>query len=663
MTLQRFLEGMAEGRWSWAVRRAGVDMKPDRALPWSATAVQVLVTTVYGCLAGLAVRFAAAAAAGYGGWWWAIQIFGGLGLSLGLVSQAMVIVAWNRRATALRRAGLATPPPRPKRRWWQTWVVAPVYVVVCLGLTPGALWIAVDNAVGEMAWNRSWKELKARGEPVTLKDLLPAMPPDEQNFWRTPLLKSANEYSLVESNGFTEIVWADPAGRHRADAMWLPDPVSREKPEKKTRGARTNSLRMDLDSYARGIRSQPVRKFQEDQPSQQELGVYGLEASTRRDPRELPAEVMQRFGLVRTNVPKMNVELARALVIEDPAREVLEFLKRYEPELSEIAAAAERPFSAYPVNWDAGFGLHLSHLSFAKKLSTMFRLRASARLASGDATGGFADAVTALRIAERSAPEPVLISLLVRIAQTAIATSALAEGWAERKWTDAQWKQLQEMVLARDMQAEGVRGFQGERVFANLQFEQMLMLMAPGRTRAGAGGPGLLSVLSPRGFVRRNMVAQSRAMDVLLARLREPDWTVNVEGKFSIDRLMEASGLKPITLYNVLPSMLLPALDKSVWKLARQATMLRLAGVACALERHRLKHGAYPETLAGLAPEFLGDVPRDPMSGQALLYERPAPDSCRLWSVGLNGRDDGGVTLAERNDENGDWVWAYTQLR
>ena len=95
-------------------------------------------------------------------------------------------------------------------------------------------------------------------------------------------------------------------------------------------------------------------------------------------------------------------------------------------------------------------------------------------------------------------------------------------------------------------------------------------------------------------------------------------------------------------------------------------TYSQLAIAACALERHWLAHGSYPESLAALAPEFAMPVPLDPMSGQPFRYERTVDGRFRLWSVGWNGKDDGGTvaltgTPASKsrniNFEQGDWVW------
>jgi hypothetical protein len=63
--------------------------------------------------------------------------------------------------------------------------------------------------------------------------------------------------------------------------------------------------------------------------------------------------------------------------------------------------------------------------------------------------------------------------------------------------------------------------------------------------------------------------------------------------------------------------------------------------VAFALAAYRADHGHYPAKLDELAPEYLPVIPGDIFSGKALIY-RPAEVGYLLYSVGENGKDDGG---------------------
>jgi hypothetical protein len=68
------------------------------------------------------------------------------------------------------------------------------------------------------------------------------------------------------------------------------------------------------------------------------------------------------------------------------------------------------------------------------------------------------------------------------------------------------------------------------------------------------------------------------------------------------------------------------------------------AGVALAVERYRLAHGKWPQSLQKLTPAFLTKVPDDPFGGGPLHYRRLG-DGVVIYSVGPDKEDNGG-TLA-----------------
>lgn len=68
----------------------------------------------------------------------------------------------------------------------------------------------------------------------------------------------------------------------------------------------------------------------------------------------------------------------------------------------------------------------------------------------------------------------------------------------------------------------------------------------------------------------------------------------------------------------------------------------RAATAAIAVRRYQLAHaGATPDRLSDLVPQYLTAVPRDPFGGGELRYRRD-PDAFTVYSVGLDGKDDGG---------------------
>jgi type II secretory pathway pseudopilin PulG len=109
--------------------------------------------------------------------------------------------------------------------------------------------------------------------------------------------------------------------------------------------------------------------------------------------------------------------------------------------------------------------------------------------------------------------------------------------------------------------------------------------------------------------------------------------------------------------------MLLPALGAAAKKFAYSQNSVNLARVAIALERYRLAHGEYPETLNALAPQFIEKLPHDIINGEPLHYRRTNDGQFILYSVGWNETDDGGLVVQTKTGgidyTNGDWVWQY----
>lgn len=84
-----------------------------------------------------------------------------------------------------------------------------------------------------------------------------------------------------------------------------------------------------------------------------------------------------------------------------------------------------------------------------------------------------------------------------------------------------------------------------------------------------------------------------------------------------------------------------------------------LAIAAVALERYHLLSRRYPESLEELVPDLLEAVPVDWMDGNPLRYRKESDGDYRLWSIGTNGVDDGGVPSAAGVDwlQGDDVVW------
>lgn len=95
-----------------------------------------------------------------------------------------------------------------------------------------------------------------------------------------------------------------------------------------------------------------------------------------------------------------------------------------------------------------------------------------------------------------------------------------------------------------------------------------------------------------------------------------------------------------------------------ITKGAQHRAMRRVARTAVALAAYRSDKGHLPGTLADLVPAYLPSVPIDPWDGKALRWSL---EKATVWSIGRNGRDDGGTPGGEVGmelpDMEGDVAW------
>ena len=91
--------------------------------------------------------------------------------------------------------------------------------------------------------------------------------------------------------------------------------------------------------------------------------------------------------------------------------------------------------------------------------------------------------------------------------------------------------------------------------------------------------------------------------------------------------------------------------------------------IACALERHRIENGSYPDSLDSLKLVNGKPLPLDVMNDKPMGYRKTPDGKYALWSVGFDGEDDDGKRTIDRktagehrfSDANysGDWVWDF----
>jgi hypothetical protein len=108
------------------------------------------------------------------------------------------------------------------------------------------------------------------------------------------------------------------------------------------------------------------------------------------------------------------------------------------------------------------------------------------------------------------------------------------------------------------------------------------------------------------------------------------------------------------TLSMAINSIVLTALTGGPDWEDRAMMRYELVKLAFALAEHRATEGEYPAALNGLVPKYVATVPRDLFNDGELHYERKGK-GYTLYSVGVNGEDDGGMNY-EKFEKHGD-IW------
>lgn len=557
-------------------------------------------------------------------------MIGRFGFLLGLMFYGACFFAWNHRATRIRANLItaSTPPPH----WLARWILAPVDIVVFCVIPAVAMWCGIESVQGALRWNRLSRDLIAQGERLDIKDVIPPPVPDAQNFASTPL--------------FAELFKSSPAGSGDVPSS-----------------AHSNAIQKFAvfklpDAY--------LSKRTNDDTSPHLLDEWAVAFEKARADRATNAALRDAYPSYPQAPPG-----------SDTASQVLNSLSIADDALAVICRDSQRPYSRFPQRWGDGFELNnLPLLSQFKALQRHLNLRIAAHLTKGDRTRAWDDLGCSLRLADGLREEPLVISQLVRIAQLAVANEGFWRGITAHAWTDDQLRTLQRRFETMDVVGIVPFALEGERSLAIQMMNQLVAYGIRGPsvlqpTRAPGGLMDRISGFMGQGIIRANQAAivQMETDAIRNGRgLITNRAQVNWRGEAARFEEATTAGLrKPYSPREMMARMLMPAFAKFLARCVRGQTLQTSAAIACAVERYYLKRGSYPDTLDALVPEFLKEIPTDPMDLKPMRYRRTDTGSFIVWSVGENGIDDGGVSRRKKGGSSGkkaateipDWVWPF----
>jgi hypothetical protein len=498
--------------------------------------------------------------------------------------------------------------PKPKRGWR---ILRRILIALAVLATLVALLYAEEDWRGKRAWENYKHEWEAKGEKFDWQTFVPPSVPDDQNFFTAPVFTNLlNSKVIMSSYGYDNGPDFHPNASRSGYAIYRMYPT-------------------DLEAWQNYYRHQ-----------------------TNTD-------VAKRFPVAAQS--------------QTPAKDVLLALSKWDSEVEELRQASQRSYANVPLNYEDGFNSAstlLPILAELKRCTQVLELRASAELADGQSEKALDDVKLLLYLNNSLRSSPFLISHLVRMAIANIALQPIWEGLAEHKWSDEQLVALDAELRNLDFLADYEFSMRGERAFAIASFENQR------RTRENISGFTTVQgnselvtnklTLMPSAYFDQNELNFARMHQQWILPLVDTNSrTVSPAALQRAEDSVQAER-KHYSLYKVQALMLFPAIGNAVKKFAAIQVSIDLARVACALERYRLAHGEYPETLDALAPQFIANLPHDIINGQPLHYRRTDDGQFILYSVGWNETDDGGKVVFTNGGkvvdrDKGDWVWQYPQ--
>jgi hypothetical protein len=343
-----------------------------------------------------------------------------------------------------------------------------------------------------------------------------------------------------------------------------------------------------------------------------------------------------------------------------PADRLLAALdSRYAHEEAELRIAAARPACRFPVKWDDGLSAMLPHLGVLVNAARINGLRLEAHAVQGKREEMLADYRLGMRLVAALEKEPALIDGVVRIALLRTLANSVWSSLGTQTWDGASLRELEETMAALHLIHDWKFSIESERAAMNVVLEQLAATPRGERTRilgmatADNGGQLLWSVF-PRGWLLQNIVRMNQYVDEVAAQIHPDDERFQREATPHAPP-DPASGWERI--YFRISSLLLPAFERVQAKFLETHTLVQQVRTACELERFRRQHGTFPESLAEVDTKFTGRPPVDIIDGAPLRYRRENGNEYLLYSIGQNGKDDGGSTGKKGDPDRLDWVW------
>lgn len=342
-----------------------------------------------------------------------------------------------------------------------------------------------------------------------------------------------------------------------------------------------------------------------------------------------------------------------------------------------LLMALSQPASRYqqaeftPNGWDKErpplrMALAFPHYNCARSASLALMVHGIAAAEAGDKVAALADLHAMLLLADAAHREPMAISYVMALIHD---TQTLELAWhllQQRSLDEADLTTVQDRLTRINAERFFLQATRTE-LGAGLE---MMDYMASQPHHLGDPNSKFMSasIHMPRWFVASNKASLVEMnLDVIIQPLKTGGLPVALRQLALKKKSVPAGNWRFLQLDSLFANMALPSIMTIMDGAVPIEASVRQSVIACALERYYLQHHRYPAKLAELQPDYLTAIPVDPVNGQPMGYGLTAEGRYKLWSVGMDEKDDqkwvaadvqgrGATGLSEDSD---DCIWQY----
>ena len=334
--------------------------------------------------------------------------------------------------------------------------------------------------------------------------------------------------------------------------------------------------------------------------------------------------------------------------------EEIAFLNRHAETLEILRQAAARPTCRFTRDYSRpSFDMLLPEMQFFRNAARILAVSAHYQASVGNMPAALRDVSSIMKMSLHASSEPILISGLIGLSIDGIAVDVLidilpfidTDALSLLKRDDIHNFLFTPPSLAKNIYGEESFGLNVFSIFGTGEFDQWQLASL------------FMDDLNVPDSIYQQNIFLNPALAAYRIFLFPQDLAVYQQTMHSYQRVAESSdsyAAKQIILKNIeddlssgrpkgfMTKYLIPAIGKAIENVDKARMRHTTALVAIAATEFRIAHGSLPEKADSLVPDFLPCLPKDTFHATSRVRYSSKDDGVAIYSVGPNGKDDGG---------------------